>query len=247
MLERVWNKLVCNSRALAIAGIDRDTPDPGGELYAGTFARDADGHPTGLFTDRAKELIRRHVPEPDEAGLEAAIAAACAEYNRLGLTAVAEPGLFPHEVRAFHRTRRAGRLSVRVDMLLAGWGWSTSAFEEGLGERLAAVGVGSGFGDELLRIGGVKLLPDGGIGDRTARIREPYLGGGNGARVVDPGALPAIVRACTDLDLAIDSHAATRRGRSSSRRTPRPRRHRRARTCATASTTPTSRPSGRSR
>ena len=45
----------------------------------------------------------------------------------------------------------------------------------GLRERLEQVGAQTGFGGDWLRLGGVKLLPDGGIGDRTARIFEPYL------------------------------------------------------------------------
>ncbi|MER3486995.1 MAG: amidohydrolase, partial [Chloroflexota bacterium] len=48
VLHRVWNKLVCNSAALRIAGISRETPDPPSTVrYAGSFERDADGEPTG--------------------------------------------------------------------------------------------------------------------------------------------------------------------------------------------------------
>lgn len=58
VLERVWNKLVCNSLALKLAGVDRAFPDPpGGERYAGIIGRNAAGEPTGLFTDRAKRII----------------------------------------------------------------------------------------------------------------------------------------------------------------------------------------------
>ena len=56
VLSRVWNKLVCNSRALAIAGIDRTTPQPAGDAYAGGFDLDTRGEPTGLFRDNAKQL-----------------------------------------------------------------------------------------------------------------------------------------------------------------------------------------------
>jgi predicted amidohydrolase YtcJ len=66
-LERVWNKLVCNSAALRLAGVSAATPDPpAGAAYAGSFERDAAGEPTGLFRDRAKALILAAVPEPSE-------------------------------------------------------------------------------------------------------------------------------------------------------------------------------------
>jgi predicted amidohydrolase YtcJ len=208
LLERVWNKLTCNSAALAAAGVDRDTPDPGGTLYAGSFERDGDGHPTGLFRDRAKELVWRAVPEPTEVDWVTAVETACREYNRLGLTAVCEPGLFPQQIRAYQEAERQERLTVRVDMLMAGWGFGPAAYEEGLRERLEEVGAQAGFGGDRLRLGGVKLLPDGGIGDRTARIFEPYLAdpGSRGTWVIDPDELPELVRFCHDHGWAIDTH-----------------------------------------
>ena len=109
VIHRVWNKLVCNSAALRAAGIDRETPDPPADvLYSGSFERDEGGEPTGLFRDRAKDLITDHIPEPTEEERVAAVAAACRAYNAVGLTSVAEPGLYPSEIRAFDRARRRG-------------------------------------------------------------------------------------------------------------------------------------------
>lgn len=207
VLERVWNKLVCNSAALRVAGIDRSTPDPpAGVLYAGRIERDADGEPTGLVTDRAKELVRRHVPEPDEDELVAHAEAACRAYNAVGLTAVGEPGLWPHELRALHRAAREGKLTVRTDVELAGWGFGQPEDELGLRERLAGLGVSGGFGDDLLRLEGVKMMPDGGLGDRTARMLEPYPDGSRGEWVVDPDELPELIRFCHDLGFPVDCH-----------------------------------------
>jgi predicted amidohydrolase YtcJ len=209
VLHRVWNKLTCNSRALAVAGIDRNTPDPDpSQLYSGSFERDADGVPTGLFRDRAKELILAHVPEPTERDAVASIERACQAYNAVGLTGVAEPGLYPQEMRAFHRARLDGGLTVRTDMLMAGWGFGTVAEESELQERFAAVGVMGGFGDELLRLGGIKFMPDGGIGDRTARMFEPYLGEpeNRGTWVVEPERLTELIRWVHDRGFSIDTH-----------------------------------------
>ncbi|MFS2155706.1 amidohydrolase family protein, partial [Rhizobium sp. Rhizsp42] len=58
VLQRVWNKLVANTAALRALGIDARTPDPPADVnYAGSFDREEDGFPTGIFRDRAKELV----------------------------------------------------------------------------------------------------------------------------------------------------------------------------------------------
>lgn len=208
-IHRVWNKLVANSEAIRIAGISRETPDPPSDvLYAGSFERDQDGEPTGLFRDRAKDLILQHIPSPSEDDLDHAIRTACAAYNAVGLTGVAEPGLEPEEIRAFHRTRRAGQLTVRVEMLMAGWGFVSASDEPLLAERFRGVGVQGGFGDDLLRLEGIKFMPDGGVGDRTARMFSPYLNEpeNRGTWVVDPDRLTELIRWVHDLGWSIDTH-----------------------------------------
>jgi predicted amidohydrolase YtcJ len=209
VIHRVWNKLVCNSAALRAAGIDKTTPDPPADvLYSGSFERDADGVPTGLFRDRAKELITDHIPPATEEELVAAVAAACRAYNAVGLTGVAEPGLYPHEIRAFHRARREGKLTVRTDMLLAAWGFGAPETEAGMEERFAALGVEGGFGDDRLRLEGIKLMIDGGMSDRTARMSEPYLDepDNRGTWVVEPERLKRLIRWVHDLGWPMDIH-----------------------------------------
>ena len=209
VLHRIWNKLVANSAAIRIAGITRETPDPPANvLYSGSFDRDVDGEPTGLFRDRAKELIASHVPAAAEADLVHAIETACHAYNAVGLTGVAEPGLFPHELRAFHRAEQTGQLTVRTDMLMAGWGFGTAADESLFKERFESVGVTGGFGSDLLRLEGIKFMPDGGIGDRTARMFEPYQGEpeNRGLWVVEPGLLTELIGWVHDLGWSIDTH-----------------------------------------
>lgn len=209
LLERVWNKLVCNSRALAIAGVSRDTPDPSARIaYAGSFERDGDGNPTGLFRDRAKALIRGHVPRQSQDGELASVELACRAYNAVGLTTVCEPGLYPDEIRTFHHAARTARLTVRTELMMAAWGWGGAEEEADLPHRLGQVGFETGFGDSLLRLGGIKILPDGGIGDRTARVSEPYLDepSNHGTWVVDPDDLRRFVRFAHDHGWAIDTH-----------------------------------------
>ena len=215
VIHRVWNRLVANSAALAACEISAETPDPPGGLYAGGFERDPGGEPTGLFRDAAKELVLRHVPTLGDEERVAAIERACRAYNAVGLTTVAEPGLYPYEMDAFGRAREEGRLTVRTDMLVAGWGWAAAAAwstgpplpEDGLAERIGGLETGNGSDDDLLRLGGVKLLPDGGIGDRTARLLEPYADSdGRGEWVVEPERLREHVRFVHEAGWSLDVH-----------------------------------------
>jgi predicted amidohydrolase YtcJ len=207
VLHRVWNKLVCNSAALALAGIDRAAPQPGG-AYAGGFDLDEQGEPNGLFRDRAKQLILDHLPPRTRAQRQAALASGCRAYNAVGLVGVCEPGLYDPEIRVFQATRDAGQLSVRTGMLLGTWGFRDIAREAHLKDWLTELGVSTGFGDELLWLDGAKFLPDGGVGDRTARFYEPYAGETDyrGEWVIDPDEFPRLIRFAHDLGFAIDSH-----------------------------------------
>lgn len=209
LLHRVWNKLTCNSAALRAAGVDRATPDSQSDVaYSGSFDRDEHGEPTGLFRDRAKELIAGALPPKSTADHARAVGVASRHYNAAGITAVGEPGLYPEEVHGFHQAHQDGNLSVRTEMMLAGWGFGSAEIEAGLPERFRSMGVMTGFGDDTLRIGGVKFMPDGGIGDRTARLFEAYDGepDNRGQWIVAPDELTRLIRFVHDLGFAIDTH-----------------------------------------
>jgi predicted amidohydrolase YtcJ len=126
----------------------------------------------------------------------------------VGITGVAEPGLYPNEIRAFHRARREGKLTVRTDMLMAAWGFGGPETEPGLEERFAGMGVSGGFGDDLLRLEGIKLMIDGGMSDRTARMFEPYLDEpeNRGTWVVEPERLKKLIHWVHDLGWSMDIH-----------------------------------------
>jgi predicted amidohydrolase YtcJ len=209
VLHRVWNRLAANSKALELAGISRSTPNPPSDQpYAGGFERDMRGEPTGLFRDRAKELVTAAIPKPAMDEMVAAIETASREYNRLGITAVSEPGLWPEQIRAFQEARLRGWLTVRTAMSIAGWGFGPQSEDELIRDRLEQIGVTGGFGDDLLWIDGVKLMPDGGVGDRTAKMFAPYLGepDNRGNWIVPPENLIAHIKWAHDHGFAMDIH-----------------------------------------
>jgi predicted amidohydrolase YtcJ len=93
-------------------------------------------------------------------------------------------------------------------MLMAAWGFGGPDTEAGLEERFASMGIGGGFGDDLLRLEGIKLMIDGGMSDRTARMFQPYLDEpeNRGTWVVEPERLKRLIRFVHDLGWPMDIH-----------------------------------------
>lgn len=176
VLQRVWNKLVVNTKALEELGIDASTPDPPETIdYAGSFDRESDGYPTGIFRDRAKEMVLFGMPQPSQDQLVANLKRASQAYNAVGLTTVVDPGLRPHQIDGYFQAERDDMLTVRSELLMSGWGFVPAAEEPELEDRIRGMKERWPTRRGIARIAGVKLLPDGGVGDRTARLYEHYL------------------------------------------------------------------------
>ena len=153
---------VANTRALAAAGIGRDTPDPGG----GVIERDpATGDLTGLLRDVAS--IRSAPPPATLRELKDGLAAINDLYLRCGVTSVHDAGATPRpeSYRAFREVVAEGRFKVRAYLMLP----REFALANDLGLR-------PGAGDHRLRVGAVKMFMDGSIQCFTCAFAEPYLG-----------------------------------------------------------------------
>ena len=148
-----------NGAALAAAGIHAQTPDP----PDGALQRGPSGAPTGILLEGAMSLVSTAVPDPDEAGLRAAIRAAQKHLWALGLT-----GIHDFDRRdcfvALQQLYAAGELKLRVVKNIP---------VEDL-SHATGVGLRSGFGDAMLRIGNVKAFADGALGPHTAAMLQPY-------------------------------------------------------------------------
>jgi len=163
---------LANTLALKLAGIDRGTPDPPG----GLIVRDEHGEPTGILKDAAIDLIARVIPEPSPGEIADAVRAAMRYAAENGVTSVQEMANSSDASSAGQKLRRDvfavyedllrnGELTVRVSVHrpLALW------------EQLATLGITAPFGDEKLRIGGLKGYADGSLGSSTALLFHPYL------------------------------------------------------------------------
>jgi predicted amidohydrolase YtcJ len=172
VLMRFFNTDVVNSVALRLAGVTRATPDPD----QGRIERDDDGEPNGLLRAKAKGLVRRLIPPPAHAELQQAIRLGCRELNRFGITSIIEPGLNSAELRAYQACYGAGGLTVRTNLMPSWHGFRQEETEAQLDYRARELGLFTGFGDEWLRIGGLKMAIDGGTTPHTAYMYEPFEG-----------------------------------------------------------------------
>lgn len=150
-----------NSLAMKLAGITDDMADP----PMGKLGRDAQGRPTGVFFEEAMELITAIVPQPTAEESADAMDAAQKAAWREGLTGVHDfDG--PTSFAALQLQRSRGSLGMRV----------LKNINDPFIGHAHALGLRSGFGDDWLRIGGLKIFADGALGAVTALMIEPVEG-----------------------------------------------------------------------
>ena len=156
-----------NSRALAIAGINRDTPDPAD----GIIVRGPDGEPRGTLHEGAIRLVGDHVPPVGEAQWVDAILRAQAYLHSLGITAWQDAIVKDDTAPVYRTLAQDGRLTARVVGAL--W-WDREGGDEQVGhmvQRRADYSLGR------FQATSVKLMQDGIVENFTAGVTEPYLDG----------------------------------------------------------------------
>jgi len=156
-----------NSKALELAGVTPATPDP----RDGRFFRDAGGQLTGRAAEQARGVInragqrQRFAPEQQRERAKLGMQHISKLFAATGLTTVHDAGASEGTIRAYEDARAAGELRHRAYMMI-----------RGPYERLRDAGVYTGFGDEWIRVGGVKRTADGSASERTMRMSTPYVG-----------------------------------------------------------------------
>lgn len=183
-----------NSRALALAGITADTSDPDG----GHIGRDAHGQPDGILFETAIEQVARHVPSPTHEQIADQMAAAQKLALAAGLTGFHDfDG--PDCLQSLQLLRERGLLDVRV----------VKNINKEWIEHAHALGLRWGFGDDWIRIGGLKIFADGALGPRTALMMDPYVGEPEnvGIAVTDEEEMRTLVSRASALGLPATIHA----------------------------------------
>lgn len=157
---------VANSLVLQIAGITDATPDPEG----GHIQRDAAGRATGVLIDRAAGLVTEKIPAPAYEQKKRALGLAIERALAAGLVAVhpddvGTSGSFETSARLYHELAAEGR-TIRVYQDVSG---------RALPELLER-GLVTGDGNDVYKVGAIKLFADGSLGALSAALREPYVG-----------------------------------------------------------------------
>jgi predicted amidohydrolase YtcJ len=200
LARRGGHLAVANSAALRAAGIGADTPDPPG----GKIGRLADGSRDGTLEGGAVYQVAAFAVGPDRAQLAAALGTGSAAYAALGVGTVREAMIDLDELLAYQDARDRNLLRVRVRPMIRVGSELTEdtaiALIDGLGAR-------SGFGDDWLRIWGLKLVLDGGV--EGAALEQPYANdpGNSGHLNWDPAVMTRVCAEAVRRGWRIGTHA----------------------------------------
>ena len=151
--------------ALALAHVTKETTPPGG----GAIELDpATGELTGKLVERAQFLVRNVIPAYTYEQMKEGIVHATKRALRRGVTTIHDIVTNNETVRAYQELVLEGRLPIRASLLLR------ILEAKIVPESLLNLGLKTGFGNDWLKIGGVKMSIDGGITGRVAAFYEPY-------------------------------------------------------------------------
>ncbi|MBU2643426.1 amidohydrolase [bacterium] len=162
-----------NSKALALLGIDKNTPDPEG----GHIDRDAKGEATGLLEEKAQNLVSSQFFPLATASIVDALGAASSQYLKEGITSQGEAGIgmLSHlELLGYQEAVRQGKLKIRSNLMILAE--TLLDIETGEGQPFFGFhhGIRTGWGDDMLRIGPMKMFFDGSLIGKTAAVTQGY-------------------------------------------------------------------------
>jgi predicted amidohydrolase YtcJ len=185
LIAKDYHSLWLNSAALALANGDL-------EIAGGVVERDEHGEPTGVLREEAAWRFKeRHMVVSDDDYLEA-MRAGVRLANARGVTSVHDKDGWLGALRLWRQLEERGQLSLRV--------WQSIPAD--LVEQAAAVGLRSGLGSPLLRVGYLKVFMDGTLGSQTAWMLD-----GSGVRITSGAELAEIVRRGAEAGFPVAVHA----------------------------------------
>ena len=182
-----------NSEALRRLEIVPERADPPG----GLVRRDQDGSPDGVLMERALDWWYQGRPRASESDRGTAFLEGQAALHRWGITSVHSVEA-PESFRILEDLERAGELRLRI----------LHHMPQRFIDSLIECGIVSGFGNDWLRVGGIKYFTDGALGSCTAWMLEPYIDSDDcGIRRLEPEEFSHDVQRAARAGLAATVHA----------------------------------------
>lgn len=185
VLERIFGASAVNSKALELAGITRDSPNP----YNGEICKDKEGEPNGILKGQAVLLIRQAMDNllgSDDFGAgegsvevevyERVIKKALSVFKTYGITSVMEAGVSRDVERAYIQLDQKKELEGRVCLMPNWHGFTLKQNQSRIALLVNDYGPQTDYGNEWVRYGGLKMAIDGGLTSGTALKSWPYLG-----------------------------------------------------------------------
>jgi len=188
-LERVDGHISCvNSKTLAI--LDLDPSIKGFEIV--------DGEPTGRLMEEARFKIRKET-EPDVEGVMQGIQEATKKAHALGVTSIHDAWVDKKKFKAYQKLWKEDKLNIRTTLF----------FPHEYLDDMIDLGLCTGIGDAMLRIGGLKLFSDGSIGAKTAWVTEGYRDDpeNKGIPIWEPKELEDLISKAHYNDIQVVAHA----------------------------------------
>jgi len=208
LYRRGGNSAMVNRRAMDIAGIDRNTPDP----YGGKIIRKSDGEPTGFLINMGNNLVKKHFPKPDKpkSWYRETYIKAARMCNEVGLTGWHDAGIEPEYIEAYKGLVDRNQLTVRVYAMLQ------NPREGDLAAYFRKYRILDYRGKHFLTVRSVKVFFDGALGSRGAAFFEPYEDdpGNVGIFEVPPEHVTEVARAALQTGMQVCAHAIGIRGNS---------------------------------
>ena len=188
---------VVNSKALQLANIDRNTPNP----FGGEISKGADGEPNGMLIDTAQGLVRRHIPGTTPAEAERAVMLGVQRNIELGWTQIQDAGGSYAEAELFQKLYREGKIKLRIYKAVHGPGPSAT--------QLLQAGPVIGAHGNRFTFRTIKVVSDGALGSRGAALMKPYSDAPNttGLMTVKQEDLAPMLVLALEKGVQVETHA----------------------------------------
>jgi len=207
-LRTVGHFSMANTLALARAGVEKGTPDPSG----GRFERDASGELTGVLVETAIDVVEKSVPEWTAVDEVRQFKIAEGMLNSYGITSTVEGATAARDIATLQRIAASGEATLRVASMFRPEPPAENSVWEAI---MRGNGTSSGFGDDWVKLAGIKIFYDGGMTLRTALMRDAYPDSQDdyhGIAQLSPERLKQLVSICNRYDWRVGVHVVGDRG-----------------------------------